>query len=310
MMRLTFIQEFFAKKEVMICAGAIDTPKLLMLSGVGPAEHLKELNIPVVADIPGIGSNLRDHTFLSLDYEVSSDLVGKPEVIQLPLDERTPPSQDIVNLPVAWVKDAKVEQSSQVESLTEEDQRFITRPTVPTYEIACGSNWPKDIAHDKSSMTFKTFCMGVQSAGTVRLHSSSPSDAPLIDPNYFSHSFDRLNAVAQARSVVDLVSKTDLAKHVLSTISAPESTSEEDIMEFVENNISCAWHPVGTAKMGLQEDRNACVDKNFKVLGGVERLRVIDVSVCPFMPSAHTTSVAYLVGAWGAERLIGEYDLN
>ena len=281
-----------------------------MLSGIGPASDLMELEIPVMADLSGVGSNFRDHTLLSFDYEVSSDLVGEPELVTLPPDEKTLPMQDLVNLAVAWVKDPNVEQSSELGSLPEENQRFITRPTVPSYEIACGGNWPKDIPHDKSSMTIKTFCMGVQSTGTVRLQSPNPKDAPLLDPNYLSHPFDRLNTMAQTKTVMDLVANSDLAKHVVGPIAAPKSTSEEDIIDFVESNVSCAWHPVGTAKMGIQGDRNACVDKHFKVLGGVQALRVIDISVCPFMPSTHTTSIAYLVGAWGAERLIAEYSLN
>jgi choline dehydrogenase-like flavoprotein len=147
--------------------------------------------------------------------------------------------------------------------------------------------------------------MNPQSRGSVTLQSFDPSTPPLIDPHFLTHPFDRRVMIDGLREVMRIQRAPVFASRTLKTLG-PASDSDEDIWEHVKRNVRSSWHMSCTAVMGKNAEEGAVVDSRFRVFG-VEGLRVVDLSVCPFVVNAHTQSVAYVVGEIGAEVLAEEY---
>lgn len=211
-------------------------------------------------------------------------------------------------LGVGWGQDDAVDQRECFHDLPEEEQRLLRRATVPSYEYSVSI---LRIAALPGKLLFNPSCLGMnmQSKGTVRLGSVDPADAPIIDSRLLSHSFDRLNVVQDARRVLNWLKLPMIAEKMHGPIQAPASGSDEDIWDFVEKYILSAYHPCGTVKMGKRDDPLACVDSDF-VVRGFSGLKVVDLSIAPFVPNCHTTPTAYWLGELGAEKLAKNYKLN
>jgi choline dehydrogenase-like flavoprotein len=149
--------------------------------------------------------------------------------------------------------------------------------------------------------------MNPQSRGTITLQSSDPRTPPLINPNFLTHPFDRRLLIDGIREVMRIQRAPVFASRTLKRLG-PASESDEDIWEHVKSNLRSSWHMSCTAAMGMNE-KEAVVDSKFKVFG-VEGLRVVDMSVCPFVINAHTQSSAYVLGEIGAEVLAEKYGLG
>ncbi|GAB2591990.1 GMC family oxidoreductase [Kribbella endophytica] len=249
-------------REVVLTAGAIGSPKLLMLSGVGPADHLHGLGIAVRADRPGVGSNLRDHPIAGVVYGTTKEVpAGRNNNAELVGLVQTDPAAAGPDL-----------------------QFVVTHvPQVPT-------------GAPKYGFTIRPSVMRPFSRGTVRLASSVPTAAPLIDPNYFADERDlttMLRGIALAREIgaapaLASWGPTEIAPGPLVT----------DLREYVGRTLTSYCHPVGTCAIG--DDDAAVVDTELRVVG-IEGLRVADASVMPSLPSANTVATVYAI----AERAAG-----
>lgn len=142
----------------------------------------------------------------------------------------------------------------------------------------------------------------------MTIKSADPDEAVVVDCNFFSHPFDRRLAIEITRDLLSLAGSPAFAKDTVGSVSVPTSESEEDIIEFWRANSFSGSHMMGTCTMGL-DDRNAVVDKDFKVFD-VENLRVCSTSVLPLLPNCHLQSSAYLVGLILSDKLISQYDLG
>jgi choline dehydrogenase-like flavoprotein len=160
-----------------------------------------------------------------------------------------------------------------------------------------------------SESYFGAICliMNPQSRGTITLQSSNPSASPLIDPKFLTHPFDRRVLIDGIRETMRLQRAPIFASRTLKTLG-PVNDSDDAIWEHVKNNLRSSWHMSCTATMGTSA-KDAVVDSKFKVFG-VQGLRVVDLSVCPFVVNAHTQSTAYVLGEIGAEVLAEEYGLG
>ncbi|KAE9368323.1 GMC oxidoreductase [Stipitochalara longipes BDJ] len=291
-------RRFLARKEVIVCGGALNSPQILMLSGVGPREELQKHGIPLIHELQMVGKNLQDHCFSS---------VG----IVMKLDENSPESADQQSpTPMGWFKIPTVLSSKEHENLPKRLKSFLDMPTVPTVEIATHTP-PSFLSHTVSPNTsfLGAICLvfNPQSRGTVLLQSSNPTAAPLIDPNFLTHEYDKRVIIEGMREMMRLLSAPVYASKTIQTLF-PNDDSDETIWEYVRHNTFSSWHMSGTVCMGVNS-ASACVDSNFRVFG-LESLRVVDLSVCPFVPNNHTQSTAYVVGELAAEKLIKEYDLK
>lgn len=154
------------------------------------------------------------------------------------------------------------------------------------------------------------FLHSPQSRGTIKLASSNPSDAPLVDPKFFSHPFDRVCALAASRRTLDFVKHPIIAETLIAPVDVPVSTSDEDILAYWRKVGNSTWHASCTVKMGKQgEQGDVCVDPEFRVRG-LTGLRVVDLSVLPFLLNCHPVSVAYLVGEIAAQKMAKEHELD
>ncbi|KAL4886109.1 hypothetical protein BJY04DRAFT_213644 [Aspergillus karnatakaensis] len=286
-------QTFRAKNEIILSAGSINTPKILILSGVGPKAHLDELSIPLVADAPGVGQHLQDHYTLPFMWETDSDFADLP--VAAVFDPVV--TQDFFNAPVVFDRDVTM----------------LSRSDAPNLEILAVNNWHPGYSPPKTPNLFLAAVgLAPQSEGSVTLPSSDWRDAPNIQFNLFSdeNGLDLASAIPYTRQVLKMIEETDsVGPHILSSTIRPASDSDEDIMVFLRENTITLWHPARTTGMGPQNDQgDSVIDPSFRVRG-VENLRVADLGVVPVMPNGHPASVALLIGACAAERIIADHFL-
>ncbi|RFU28667.1 hypothetical protein B7463_g7687, partial [Scytalidium lignicola] len=293
--------------EVIVCAGAIDSPKILLLSGIGPATDLTAVNIEVKHELPGVGKNLQDHcvagTTHLLGHGVSERLsfMHSPEKVkaaeeQWQRDHTGPIATRTHETAVAFVKDPSFTNSDEFKSLDSEIQNFFNLSDVPHYEFIMNLAIPpqgytfEDL--EDSFVNLHVCIMNPQSRGSVKLKSANPADSPLIDMALMQHPYDRFTLINGVRKSMELIKTKTYAKVWKSQISGPKSLSDEDIWDFIKVNLLPIMHANGSIKMGKrEEDELACVDSELRVYG-LEGLRVADLSVCPFTLK-HNTSCDY-----------------
>jgi choline dehydrogenase-like flavoprotein len=312
-----------ASKEVILCSGALDTPKLLLLSGVGPAKELEALDISIIKDLPGVGKNLQDHCGVFLADVVDSSISSRAtftkdqdlyeEALKQWYTDRTGPlSTHNSGLCLAFLKQDHLYDTPEFKSLSEQAKSYLQRPTVPSIEIAInGPAFPPGYQFGENEAGFSVGAMIMRPAsrGSVTLNSNNPFDPPIIDPNYMTHPYDRLAFIDGIREARRLTTESSLKKHRIKHIVAPENDTDESIWEYIKEGIMSIWHASSSVSMGKADDPMACVDADMK-LRGLQKLRVADMSVCPLVISGHTQAVAYLIGQTAAEKIIAEHDLN
>lgn len=299
---------FEAKRCVVLSAGAINTPKILMLSGVGPADHLATNNIPLVSNNGAVGQHLKDHLAIFLSWKTREDLAG-PVVVPSTVPT---PSHDMLNTAVGFERDETMMRHPNFSKLPAEEQRLLMRKGTATLEMALPV-WRPHQGDMAPKLYIGLFHLLPQSSGSVTLASSDWEDAPEIDLNVFGDEggLDLASAKAYVHRGINFVEKTEsLSRHIIEPFQRPKSDSDDDISEYIRQATGTVWHPSCTTRMGPANDTNdnSVVDPSFKVRG-LESLRVADLGVTPFIPNCHPVTVALLIGAQAAEKMIAEYDL-
>ncbi|KMY35803.1 GMC family oxidoreductase [Pseudomonas putida] len=293
---------FAAAREIILSAGAIDSPKLLMLSGVGPAQELTRHGIPVLRDLPGVGENLHDHVYVHSGIEtdrvasLNKDLRGLRSVLQG------------MNYLLRG-KGCLTMGASQAVALAQvlpgarrPDTQINYRPLSWHFNKQGLVEIGKD-----NAVTISTCQLNPLSRGRLTLKSSNPIDAPAIYPNYFGNERDMVAAIAAVRKVREISCVGPLAKHIVN-ISPPDSMSDGEIADYIrQEGASSMMHWVGSCKMGI--DSMAVVDERLKVRG-LQGLRVVDASIMPTITSGNTNAPTIMIGEKGAamileDRLIG-----
>jgi choline dehydrogenase len=286
-----------ARAEVILASGAIGSPHLLQLSGVGPADWLREIGVPVVHDSPGIGNNLQDHLQLRMAFKVqgvetlnrqANSLIGKARMgLQYALWRRGPltmsPSQlGAFGYSSSEATSADVEYHVQPLSL----DRF------------------GEPLHRFPAITASVCQLRPASRGTVKALSADPSEAPEIRPNYLSDSSDRAvaaNAIRLTRRIMTMPAMAAFCPEEFKP--GMQAQTEDELIRAAGEIGTTIFHPVGTARMGPDDDRMAGVDHRMRVRG-VRGLRVIDASVMPFITSGNTNSPTLMLAERGAEMVI------
>jgi len=244
--------------EVILSAGAVDTPKLLMLSGVGPAAHLEEHGVDVRHELPGVGKNLQDHLVASSAYECTRDPEIEPgEVLcQVTGFERTDPDLDRPDL-----------------------QYFLAR----VFFLNHGFDNP-----DGDGMTPSTTLLHPESRGEITLASDDPFDDPRIDPNYLDAEADLEKLVRGVKRTREIGRASALDDFRGDEVwPEGEADTDEALREHVRDTVQTIYHPVGTCKMG--DDDMAVVDDRLRV-HGLDALRVVDASIMPEITTGNTNA--------------------
>jgi choline dehydrogenase-like flavoprotein len=285
--------------EVILAAGSIGSPQIMMLSGVGPAGDLAQHGISIVLDKPGVGANLHDHLQLRLIYKVTgirtlnemySSLLARAKMgVDYALFRRGP-------LTMA---------PSQLGAFTRSDPSQ-ERPNLQYHIQPLSLDKFGDPLHPFPAFTASVANLRPTSRGTLKLKSADPAAAPAIHPNYLATPEDRRVAAQSIRITRKISAQPALAPYspveFLPGMQVPDD--DEAALEHSAGDIGTTiFHPVGTARMGRTEDTNAVVDARLRVIG-LEGLRVIDASVMPSITSGNTNSPTIMIAEKGAAMML------
>lgn len=265
------VRQARASSEVIISCGAFNTPKLLMLSGIGPADHLQSHGIPVMADLPGVGENLQDHLLARMSWH---------------LKEKQPPLM----------------------ILSEANLFTYSRPDLqdvsPNLQYMFAPFFFPEFGPLDAGITLTPVISQPESRGTVRLRSSNPLDQPLLNLNYLSTDNDlqvllygiELGRELMSSSLLDPMRGDEV-------VPSPDVKTKQQLAEYIQNTAVTVWHPSCSCRMG--HDAMAVVDPQLRI-HGVERLRVIDCSIMPKIVNANLQATVIMIGEKGADMILSE----
>lgn len=285
---------FTANNEVILAAGAIASPQLLQLSGIGASETLHQHSIATLIELPGVGENLQDHLQIRTIYSVDN-------TITLNQRARTPWGMALMGLEYFLRKTGPLTMPpSQLGAFAKSD------PSQPSANM----EWhvqPLSLdkfgspLHKYNAITPSVCNLRPSSRGTVALKSNKPDDAPAIAPNYLSTQADLDVAVAGLRFTRKIMAAPALAPFNPKELKpGPEVTAEEDLQRAAGDLGTTIFHPVGTCKMGPGHDTSAVVDDQLRV-HGIKGLRVIDASIMPTITSGNTNAPTVMIAERGAD---------
>ena len=285
-----------ARREVIVCSGALNTPKLMQMSGVGPAELLQRFGIDVVHALPGVGRNLSDHygartvvevknsptaNELSrgprLGWEVAKWLMGKPSILGL--------SSSLAY--VFWKSRAEEEYP---------DLQFVLSPI----SFKAGLFGVPD---DFPGVSLGVWPHRPHSRGFVEIRSTDAFDDPVVQPNYLQAAYDQQTMVAGVRLSRKFLGTPELAPYVVrESVPGAGLQSDDELLDFARQNGSTIYHFVGTSRMGPASDVNAVVDDRLRV-HGLEGLRIVDASIMPDVPSGNTYAPTLMIAEKAADMI-------
>lgn len=296
------IQVVKAKREVVLAASAFNSPKLLMLSGIGPAEHLRDLDIEVVADRPGVGSNLQDHLEVYIQQQSTKRITLNAHLNLI--------SKAIIG--AQWLFLGKgLGTSNQFEAAGfVRSAAGVKYPDIQFHFLPGAIRYDGKAAAKGHGFQAHVGPMRSKSRGTVRLSSGDAKAAPSIHFNYMSHEDDwrdfrhcvRLTREVFGQSAFDAYRGREISPgdHV-------QSDSEIDV--FLRDHLESAYHPCGTCKMGRADDPMAVVDAETRVIG-VEGLRVADSSIFPRITNGNLNGPSIMTGEKAADHILGRQPLS
>jgi choline dehydrogenase len=277
--------------EVILCGGAVNSPQLLMLSGIGPEAHLRELGIPLVADSPGVGENLQDHLLIALNYrclrpvtlggaETLGNLLKYLLLRRGPLTSNVAEAGGFVRLnPPSLLPDLQLH-------------------FAPSFYVDHGFGNPKGHGFGVAPTLVQP-----KSRGRLWLRSADPASAPAIDPRYFSEPDDArllIEGFRLGRRILHSSAFDEYRGEALEPV--PEDAGDEVILDLLRRRVETIYHPVGTCRMGVGDE--AVVDPELRVRG-VEGLRVADASIMPEITNGNTNAPSIAIGEKAAELLRG-----
>jgi choline dehydrogenase len=281
------LQTARARREIILCSGAINSPRLLMLSGIGPAAHLVEHGIDVVQDLPGVGQNLQDH------YSAPIKLKSK-----LPITVNDVMLSNVKKLKVGMqyymFKKGPLAMISSPAALFAK-----TRPELATPYIKCSispfsADRPQDGLHKFSGFTIIAYQLRPESRGEIRLKSANPADPPAMIPNYLSDPVDQQTIVDGLKLCRHILAHPPLAQYIAEEFQpGPGVASDIQLLDYARQRGGTVFHPTSTCKMGV--DTMAVVDPERRVIG-IEGLRVADASVMPTVISGNTNAATIMIG--------------
>ncbi|MFO1070822.1 MAG: GMC family oxidoreductase N-terminal domain-containing protein [Geminicoccaceae bacterium] len=285
-----------AEREVIVSAGAVGSPRLLMLSGIGPADHLRAVGVDVIHDLPGVGQNFHDHygtdILFELDGPYSMDkykawhramLAG----LQWKLFGKGPVASNIVEGGAFWYVDRS-------QPIPDTQFHFLAGAGVEAGipDVPSGSG-----------CTLNTYYLRPRSRGSVTLRSADPLAPPVIDPNYLADPHDLAMSVEGFRIMRDIMGQPALAKVIRREHFPGDAVrTDADIAAYIRRQGRTCYHPVGACKMGV--DAMAVVDPQLRVRG-IEGLRVCDSSIMPSLIGSNTNAPSIMIGEKGSDLIRG-----
>lgn len=322
-----------ANKEVILSAGSIGTPQILMLSGIGGQADLAPKSIKTIVDNPSVGKNLSDHVLLSNNWIVNADdtldsVIQDPAAFDAALAQwtanKTGPLTHGIDNHIGFFrlpKDSPILQNgpdpASGPSASHYELIFSVRLPFPignAIELAHGllmhiqSYWlnvVQSAPQNGSYLSISLALISPSSRGSVQLASNDPMDHPLIDPQYLSTEFDRYTLREAVKATKRLVAADAWKDYIVAPYGAlAVANTDEAIDAYVRAGSSTVFHPVGTASISPRNAQWGVVDGQLR-LKGAHGVRVVDASVWPFVPNAHTQGPVYLIAERAADIIRG-----
>lgn len=285
----------FAAKEIIVSAGAINSPKILQLSGIGSSDYLKSLGIEIVHELPGVGENLQDHYQARLIYSVKN------------ID-----SLNILTRKISWKFRALAQYilnkqgplaigAAQAGAFMKSSPSLQT-PDLQLHFIPLSVEVPGKTLHSFSGVTISVCQLRPKSRGHVIITSSNPEIPPCINPNYLSDTFDIETTIQGVKHCRNIFNQSTVANYIESEFEpGTKIETDQELLEFIKARGTTIFHPAGTCKMGT--DKNAVVDNNLKVYG-IKNLRVADTSIMPSLISGNTNAAALMIGLKASDLIL------
>ena len=289
--------EVLAAREVLLSAGAIMSPQLLQLSGIGPADLLKKHGVPVVVDLPGVGENLQDHLQIRLTYESNqpttndalNSFFGQAKLGWQWLTKRSGPLAVGINQGGCFMRALANESAT---------------PDIQFHVATLSADMAGGKVHRFSGFTLSVCQLRPESRGHIRIRSTNPFEPPEMQPNYLSTDLDRRTAVAAVRSARAIAASQAMAPRVIREVKPGLSAqTDEDILAFCREAGATIFHPSGTCAMGLDPQAGAVLDNRLRV-HGVSGLRVIDCSAMPTLVSGNTNAPVVMMAEKAVEMIL------
>ncbi len=285
-----------ARKEVILCGGAIGSPQILMLSGVGPQQHLTDLGIPVVHHLPGVGQAMQDHYSASIKLKCTQPITVN----------------DVMQSKLKMLKsglDYFLFRKGPLTINTAEVALFVrTRPELASPDVkfsiaTFSADRPQDGLHPWSGFSLLVYQLRPESRGEIRLKSARPEDYPAMFPNYLATETDTRAIVDGLKIGRQLLASRHMQGYIASEyVPGPAVQSDEALLDYARKNGGTVFHPTSTCKMGV--DPMAVVDPELRVYG-IQGLRVVDASVMPAVISGNTNAPTIMIAEKASDMILG-----
>jgi choline dehydrogenase len=286
-----------ARREVIVAAGAINSPQLLLLSGIGPDKELRRHGIEVRHELPGVGENLQDHQDVAVVQSSSKSSLYGLSLRALPWMVLSP-FKYVFARRGPWTTNT-VEAGAFVRTdpkLAQPDVELILAPAL--------KNQPERLIPRGHGFSIHVSLLQPKSRGRLTLKSSNPEDPPLLKPNFLDHPDDLAGLIRGTKLVRRLIATPSFESYRGAELSpGPAVQTDAEIEEWVHSTVATTYHPAGTCKMGT--DPMAVVDPEMKVRG-LEALRVIDASIMPMVTSGNTNAPVIMIAEKGADMILAD----
>ncbi|WP_371194399.1 GMC family oxidoreductase [Glaciecola sp. SC05] len=293
-------QTLSANKEVILSSGAINSPQVLMLSGIGPKQHLSEHGIECKVDLPGVGQNLQDHLDVLVQHRCKAREGYAVAFSALPRYVKA--AYQYLFKRKGILSSNIAEAGGFVKTQYAKDIPDIQYHFLPAILLDHGRKTAFGYGYG-----LHVCCLYPKSRGSITLKSPDPKVPAQIDPKYLEHEDDRKVMIAGLRKARKILSAKGFEQYQSREIGpGPEVQSDEQILEFIKQRSETIYHPIGTCKMGKIEDATTVVDSQLRVKG-VERLRVIDASVMPSLVGGNTNAPTIMIAERAADLIKQQY---
>jgi choline dehydrogenase len=298
------------RREVLLAAGAIQSPQILELSGIGSAEVLQRAGVPVVHHAPGVGENLRDHLHIRLAFETTLNItlnaILRSRFLQAKMGARwlllgrglmTTSSATMMAIARSRPDLPRPDIKMQLHQLSMASSHYADNRTARSLADRMGLDaYP--------GFSIGTYCLRPESRGSIHIRTAEASDPPRIHANYLSAEEDTHTLVSALKMIRKIAAQPALAQYIVrETRPGPEAHSDDELLDHIRRTGQTSYHPIGTCRMGV--DKLAVVDAKLRV-HGVQGLRVCDASIMPTMVASNTNAPSIMIGEKAADMVLAD----
>ncbi|MEM7021171.1 MAG: choline dehydrogenase [Pseudomonadota bacterium] len=293
------VRTAYARREIVLSAGAIGSPQILQLSGIGPADHMQRLGIDVVHDLPGVGANLQDHFQVRSVYRCTQPIT---------LNDRARSLRHKVLMGLEWLlfRTGPLTVGAGQGGIFARTRPELATPDVQFHIVLFSAKGPGEGLHEFSGFTSSVCQLRPESRGTVMIKSPKPEDHPAIVANYLDAETDRTCTVAGLQLSRRLAEAQALKPYIAEEVEpGPACTADEDMLAYARARGTTIFHPTSTCTMGPADRSGTVVDSNLKV-HGIAGLRVADASIMPTLVSGNTNAACIMIGEKAAAMILAK----